>query len=397
MKIFISWSKNKSRLLAAETKRFLENTLGNSVEYFFSPEMYKGTRVDHEIHENLLHSNKCIVCITSENYKNPWLLYEAGVVFGANYSKTNGGIVIPLLFEPIPDWSSWVDKPLNQYVPIQLQASNGEFSCGRQNFKEFLGEIAKENNLSLKSFSKNWKAYETAIKEILKSEQLIPDTCRYLIDQILEKDDGIFSIVSPEITKNRVVFHRGFATTTLTKILLDTVVEYQGKRLWFYGRRNKRLLTSENDWFFKFLSDEGLDNGVDFRCLFPYPGTDATIMATSKEKERSFLTDLHTCLEKAIRLKKRYQLPIENMFRLYRSRRTDSIIVSDNALLHRSIVCDGDGYPLPYTNSEFEIMGISENETATSKSNVYVDNFIKVWENSVPLTEELYHSLYPDS
>ena len=129
-KIFISWSKNKSKELAEATKRFLENTLGNSIEFFFSPEMYKGTCADNEIHENLLECDKCLVCITSENFKNPWLLYEAGVVYGANYSKNNKSIVIPILFEDIPEWSSWVDKPLNRYVTIQLQNGNHEFGVG---------------------------------------------------------------------------------------------------------------------------------------------------------------------------------------------------------------------------------------------------------------------------
>ena len=107
MEIFISWSKDKSRLLALETKKFILNTLGNKIEVFFSPDMYKGTSVDNEIHTNLLKSDKCIVCITSDNFKNPWLMYEAGVVYGAHFAEPGGSIVIPILFEHIPDWSSW--------------------------------------------------------------------------------------------------------------------------------------------------------------------------------------------------------------------------------------------------------------------------------------------------
>ena len=53
MEIFISWSKDKSRLLAVETKKFILNALGNKLEVFFSPDMYKGTSVDNEIHNNL--------------------------------------------------------------------------------------------------------------------------------------------------------------------------------------------------------------------------------------------------------------------------------------------------------------------------------------------------------
>lgn len=68
MKIFISWSKNKSRLLAVETKNFILKVLENKIDIFFSPDMYKGTAVDNEIHNNLLESDRCIVCITSDNF-----------------------------------------------------------------------------------------------------------------------------------------------------------------------------------------------------------------------------------------------------------------------------------------------------------------------------------------
>lgn len=97
MNIFISWSKHKSEKLAKETKTFLESVL-NSVNCFFSPDMYKGTSVDHEIYQKLLSCNNCIVCLTEENYNNPWLMYEASVIYGSNYEKGNFGIVIPILF-----------------------------------------------------------------------------------------------------------------------------------------------------------------------------------------------------------------------------------------------------------------------------------------------------------
>ena len=394
MRIFISWSKDKSRQLAEETKKFISNILGNPVEFFFSPEMYKGTRVDNQIHEELLKCDKCIVCITSENFKNPWLLYEAGIIFGSNHSKTNKGIVIPILFEPIPDWSSWIDKPLNQYVPIQMQSYNREFDSGKKDFKHFLDELAIELNIGIKNFNKYWNLYEKAINEILEKEQLIPESCRDLVDRILEKDNGNFSIVSPEITKNRVLFHKGFSTLALTKILLESVVEYQGKRLWFYGRRNKKLFSSENNDFFKFLAYEGDQNGVDFRCLLPFPNTDATTKATCREKERSFMSDLQNSMEKALNLKKQFNLNTEKIFRLYKNRRNTSIIISDNAVLKRVITCDGEGYPIPYTNTEFEVIGISDNSLTSAPGNIMLDEFLTVWDNSEPLTEELYNSIY---
>ena len=381
MEIFISWSKNKSKLLALETKKLIQNVLGKKVEVFFSPDMYKGTSVDNEIHNNLLQSDKCIVCITSDNFKNPWLMYEAGVVYGS--------IVIPILFEHIPDWSSWVDKPLNRYVPIRVNNENDNFEKTRDEFKQFFQELTSESNTRIKNFNNHWNAYIAEVKSILQQEQLIPDTCRDLVDQIMEDTNGSFTLVSPEITKEHILFHKGFSTNTLTRILIRNVIEYQGKRLWFYGRRNKKIFTAENDDFFKFLANEGLKNGVDFKCLFPHPKSEAMVKAVSKDKERRFKTDLQTCLESAVRMKNRFNLPINKMFRLYKCSRKESIIVSDNAVLYSPIICDSEGYPLSITNSSFEITGISDDTT-----NQYFNIFMDTWNQSVPLTEELYNELY---
>lgn len=393
MEIFISWSKDKSRLLALETKNFILNTLGDTVKLFFSPDMYKGTCVDHEIHSNLLRSDKCVVCITADNFRNPWLMYEAGIVYGAHYEKTNGSLVIPILFEHIPEWSSWIDKPLNRYVPIRLIDGNNGYKTSREDFRKFLQELALEFNLEIKNFSKNWNAYIKKVGTILKREQLIPDSCRDLVAQIMKDSNGNFTIVSPEITKEHILFHKGFSTNVLTRLLIRNVIEYQGKRLWFFGRRNKKIFTSENDDFFKFLANEGLKNGVDFKCLFPYPGSEAMHKAVSRDKERRFLADLQTCLEAAVRMKNRFNLPISEMFRLYKCSRKESIIVSDNAVLYSQIICDGEGYPLPITNSSFEIIGISDDDTNNRGKNIY-NAFVDVWKNAVPLTEMLYDEIY---
>lgn len=393
MEVFISWSKNKSKLLALETKKFIHKTLGNEIQLFCSPNMYKGTCVDHEIHKHLLNCDKCIVCITADNFKNPWLMYETGVIYGTHFEKPGGSIVIPILFEHIPDWSSWVDKPLNRYVPIRLEKGDGNFKTARAEFEQFLQELAIEANVTVKNFSKNWNSYIKEVDNILQQEKMIPDECRDLVEQIMKDNEGNFTIVSPEITKNHILFHKGFSTNILTRILIRNVIDYQGKRLWFFGRRNKKILTSENDDFFKFLANEGIRNGVDFKCLFPYPGSDAMNKAVSRDKERRFLADLQTCLEAAVRMQHRFHLPISEMFKLYKCPRKESIIVSDNAVLYSPIICDGEGYPLPITNSSFEILSITNDDAGNRGKDLY-DTFIDVWENAIPLTEKLYNELY---
>ena len=393
MKIFISWSKQKSRRLAEATKKFIISVLGDSVQIFFSPDMYRGSCVDNEIHNNLLCSDKCIVCITSENYKNPWLMYEAGVVYGTHYATPGSNVVIPILFEHVPEWSSWVDKPLNRYAPIDILHSHRDFQKCRTEIKRFLEELAQEvGGVKLSNFTKNWNIYENNIREILNSEKLIPESCRDLVEQIMH-DEGNFTIISPDITKDHIIFHKGFSTTALMKILLNNIVNFQGKRLWIFGRRNKKLMTSENDFFFIFLAQEGIKNGVDFKCLFPYPETDATYRAVSKDKERRFKNDLQTSLEAAVRFQNRFNLPVSKIFRLYRNRRNDSVIISDDAVLHSHIICDSEGYPLPMTNSPFEILTVSEDGKG-NKGKAYYEKFVETWGNAIPLTEEVYNEIY---
>lgn len=397
LRIFISWSKNKSKLLAKATKEFLDIIFNGEIEFFFSPEMYKGTGVDNEIHKNLLECEKCIVCITSDNFKNPWLLYEAGVIYGANYKKNSKyGIVIPILFEHIPDWSSWVDKPLNRYVPIHMQGNTSDSSNSKNDFYVFVNQIRKECGIDYSDFEINWDSYYAQVERILKTEENIPEECSDFVNTLLKNENNCFTMSSPEITKEHIMFHKGFTTHALTKILTDSIKDEHSKYLWIYGRKNKKLLSREYDDFFEYLSTTGIEEGVDFRCMFPMPFSEATKNASSKDSSKTFDSDLQISLTKAINLKMKFDLPIEKMFRLYLQPRKESIIRIDNVILYKPIVRDSYGYPLPYTNTGFEVLSALPKEK-NNKGYKLKDSFESLWsdkEKSVPLTEELFKKIY---
>lgn len=399
MKIFISWSKSKSKQLAELTKNFICNTLDNNIEIFFSPEMYKGTCVDFEIHQNLLSCNKCIVCVTADNFKNPWLMYESGVVYGSNYStNSKNSIVIPILFEYIPNWSSWIDKPLNRYVPISIQDNN--FINSKKEFERFFNELAEESRSKIKNFSKNWNTYIKAVQNILQKEQQIPDNCKDLFYQLIKDKNHKFTMESPEINMNHILFHKGYSTNALTELLIENIMIYQGKRLWVYGRRNRRLLNSDSYEFFKYLADEGIDNGVDFRCLLPNPNSkDAMDKIVNKTKQTEFPSDLRKSMRNALLLKRQYNLPVEKMFRLYSCKREFSITISDSVVLYHSMPRDGEGYPLSMTNTPFKMYGLpsigEEIKTQSEKkAKELFENYENIWNESEPLTEEIFYELY---
>lgn len=401
MRIFISWSKNKSKQLAELTKQFICDTLDNNIDIFFSPKMYKGTCVDFEIHQNLLNCDKCIVCITADNFKNPWLMYESGVVYGSNYSTNKkSGIVIPILFEYIPDWSSWVDKPLNRYVPISIQSTNNDFNNSKIEFQRFFNELAEESNSKIKNFNRNWNSYINAVQEILQKEQQIPDNCKDLFYQLIKAKNDKFTMESPEISFNHILFHKGYSTNALTEILTNSIMLYQGKRLWIYGRRNRRLLDSDSYEFFKYLTDEGLENGVDFRCLLPNPNsTYAMDKIVNKVKQAEFPFDLRKSLRNALLLKRQYNLPVEKLFRLYSCKREFSITISDSVILYHSMPRDGEGYPLPMTDTSFKMyslppQGKEPKSPSEKKAKSLLNVYENIWNKSEPLTEEIFYKFY---
>lgn len=387
-KIFISWSKTNSRLIAEELKKFLNNIFNYSIDLYFSPEMYKGTCVDKTIHENLLLSSKCIVCLTADNFKNPWLLYEAGVVYGANYHKNNESIIIPILFESIPEWSSWIDKPLNRYVPIKYINEDGEFGNGKIEFMRFCQQISSEFNITFQNFNQEWEQFDCAVKKILNENNLIPNECSTLVNEIL-KNEKEFSVVNPEITNEHILFHKGFKTHTLTKILIDSVLNGFSKYYWIYGRKNQRLMSREYEYFFKELAKI---KDVDFRCLFTMPKSDAAIKPITADRYDTFDIELKICLKHALELKTKFGLPVEKMFRLYCHPREELLIRLDNTVLYNKIQKSADGFPLSYTNSSFEVLS-----GLKGLGLEVINKFESIWNDdtkSLPLTQDLYDKLY---
>jgi hypothetical protein len=94
MKVFISWSGERSRAIAEVLKGWLPSVL-QAVKPYFSPEdVVKGSRWSTEIAKELEASRIALLVVTPENQEAPWLLFEAGAL-SKNLDRAR---VIPLLF-----------------------------------------------------------------------------------------------------------------------------------------------------------------------------------------------------------------------------------------------------------------------------------------------------------
>lgn len=95
MKVFISWSGNKSHKVALVFRDWLPSVIQSIEPYVSSEDIDKGARWSTDIAKELENSTFGILCVTKENLEAPWLSFEAGAL-----SKTmDKSFVSPFLFD----------------------------------------------------------------------------------------------------------------------------------------------------------------------------------------------------------------------------------------------------------------------------------------------------------
>ena len=95
MKVFISWSGNKSHRVGLVFREWLPSVIQSIEPYVSSEDIDKGARWSTDIAKELENSTFGILCVTKENLHAPWLSFEAGAL-----SKTmDKSFVTPFLFD----------------------------------------------------------------------------------------------------------------------------------------------------------------------------------------------------------------------------------------------------------------------------------------------------------
>src|SRR5688500_8346811 len=79
MNVFISWSGEKSKIMAKALSEFLPSVI-QSLDVFFSQSIDKGSRGSDEISKALEETDFGIFCLTPDNLENNWIHYEAGAI-----------------------------------------------------------------------------------------------------------------------------------------------------------------------------------------------------------------------------------------------------------------------------------------------------------------------------
>lgn len=80
MKIFISWSGERSRRVAAKLREWLPLVLHGSEPWLSSDDIRKGATWQSEMSQALKNPAAGILCLTQENISASWLVFEAGAI-----------------------------------------------------------------------------------------------------------------------------------------------------------------------------------------------------------------------------------------------------------------------------------------------------------------------------
>lgn len=95
MKIFISWSGDRSEALAKALHKWLPVVLQFVEPWLSQSDIQSGKRWSVEIAKELENCNFGIICVTRENLSSPWILFEAGALA----KSMQDGRVVPLLLD----------------------------------------------------------------------------------------------------------------------------------------------------------------------------------------------------------------------------------------------------------------------------------------------------------
>jgi hypothetical protein len=179
MKVFISWSKDRSKIIASGLKFWIENLFQNVEAFMSESDIEPGSPWAQRLNGELEESKYGIVCLTPENLREEWILFEAGALSkGITVNK-----VTPFLFQ---HKGLDIAGPLSQFQSLQAD------KIGAYKLAEGINKILEKplNSRKLEdAFELWWPKFEiilNSVPELKFSNQPDKRQDRELIEEILQ-------------------------------------------------------------------------------------------------------------------------------------------------------------------------------------------------------------------
>lgn len=114
MNVFIGWSGDRSKAIAAALRDWIPMVLQHVKPWMSETDISPGERWSPAVAKQLDETDFGLICLTPENLTAPWLLFEAGALA----KSVEDGRVIPLLLELD---ASDISLPLGQFQAKKLE------------------------------------------------------------------------------------------------------------------------------------------------------------------------------------------------------------------------------------------------------------------------------------
>lgn len=185
MKIFISWSGNRSRAVAEVLKDWIKCVLQATNPWLSTRDIDRGAQWFAVISDQLKDTTVGIVCLTQENKNRPWVVFEAGALAKGLQTSRVCTLLIDLKH-------SELEYPLAGFNHSTLdKASMWELI---RTLNSCLASALDDRTLE-QVFSTYWPQLEAEVAEAVKSNQPIekaePRPEKDKLDEILESTRGL--------------------------------------------------------------------------------------------------------------------------------------------------------------------------------------------------------------
>jgi len=254
MKVFISWSGNRSKKVAQIFRDWLPSIIQSIEPFVSSEDIEKGARWNTDIAQELKVSTFGIICVTKDNLSAPWLNFEAGAL-----SKTiDNSFVAPFLFDVKP--SELKDSPISQFQATTFT---------KEDLKRFVTTLnaAAGNCLPVERLNTSFDVWYPSLEKHLNDLRSAP----------IEEPSETQTTVHPDILEELLEVSRN--TQRLlgsTDIKLHTTIEQLQKKLEEIVIKNERLYDSDMRRSSRKLRTMLLEELFfmskknDFENIFPY-------------------------------------------------------------------------------------------------------------------------------
>ncbi|HEX6184779.1 MAG TPA: hypothetical protein VFZ44_12920 [Pyrinomonadaceae bacterium] len=216
MKIFISWSGELSHKVALFLKEWFPNVIQTLDLYVSSEDIDKGARWFAEVGTELEDAQFGIVCLTRENMKAPWVLFEAGAI-----SKTvTQSRVTPLLINLSP---AEMKGPLVQFQATTITETDIKRLAKTINT---YCEVPLRDTQLERVFDKWWPEFEQFIRgaaSTVKQAKANERDERELLEEVLQHVRTIARTLPAPATVPKIAGVKAISIASLIKRKLESM------------------------------------------------------------------------------------------------------------------------------------------------------------------------------